>query len=198
MIVVIVNNSIGRATAIVIAFQISNTPYQLETVSFPEFSANKANVERFPLGQMPVLTLPDGRLVTQSLAISRYAGKLAGLYPEDFVDAMLVDEIIDTVAQIMNSTPQNANNDLKKTLREEWAAGSLQTFLAFFARKVGTGASYLVGGKLSLADIFLYAYIKSFRVGSVDFVPADVDSAFPVLGAYFDFIKADPVFAPFA
>lgn len=135
--------------------------------------------------------------MTQSAAIARYAGKLAGLYPDDPADALLVDEIIDTSNEVLSSCPQNPDNEVKKTLREEWVAGKLQKFLTFFAAKAASG-TYLVGGKLSLADLYLHGTLKSLREGGFDFVPTDVDAAHPALGAWFDFVVADPVYAPFA
>ena len=176
---------------------IANIPYQLEVVPYAEFAASKSDTARFPLGQMPVLTLPDGKLVTQSVAIARYVAKRANLYPEDPLEALFVDEIIDVTSDVISSAPQNPDNDIKKQLREEWAANKLAKFLAFFSTKV-QGGGYLVGGRLTVADIFLYNVIRALRSGSYDYVPTDVDAAFPALGAYYDFIKADAVFAPHA
>ena len=48
------------------------------------------------VGLFPVLHV-DGVLVTQSDAITRYAGKLAGLYPTDPYQALLCDEVLSAV-----------------------------------------------------------------------------------------------------
>ena len=189
---------IGRAAITVAILKIGKIPYELETVpGGPEFAAIQGDTSRFPLQQVPVLTLPDGQIVTQSGAIARYAAKLAGLYPEDPLLAIKVDEIIEAANDLGSSVPQNADNELKKQLREAWTAGKLQKFLAFFATKSMSG-SYLVGGKLSLADLYLYQSLKSLRNGQYDYVPSDVDAAYPALGVFFDFLKADPDFSPFA
>lgn len=188
---------LGRAAVICAVLDIANIPYQLEVVPYAEFAASKEDKSRFPLGQMPVLTLPDGKIVTQSVAIARYVGKRANLYPEDPLEALFVDEIIDVTSDVISSAPQNPDNDVKKKLREEWAATKLAKFLAFFNSKLVAG-NYLVGGKLTIADLFLYNVLKALRSGNYDYVPVDADSAFPELGAYFDFVKADPVFGPHA
>ncbi len=188
----------ARAKATTICLQIAKVPYTLETITGAEFKAEKDNEARFPLGQVPVLTLTDGRIITQSAAISRYAAKLAGLYPVDPVEALLVDEIIDTCNEVLASAPQNTDNDLKKSQREEWAAGKLQKYLRFFDIKASAGGSYLVGGKLTLADIYVFQTIKGLRSGSYDFVPTDVDAPHKAVGSFFEFLKVEPVFAQFA
>ena len=112
-------------------FCFSGQAFDDQTLSFPDFQAAKgANPEKFPLGQMPVLTLPNGTVVTQSGAHARYAAKLAGrkqtqfflfspsffsntsytfflfhflllgLYPTDPEEALLVDEIAEVVSEL--------------------------------------------------------------------------------------------------
>ena len=65
----------GRAYVTRTCLKMAGHAFEDETMSFPDFQANKA---RFPLGQMPIMTLPNGTVVTQSGAHARYAGKLAG------------------------------------------------------------------------------------------------------------------------
>lgn len=49
----------------------------------------------FPFGSVPVLDLPgQPERFAQSSAILRYAGKLAGLYPDNLVDALRADMVI--------------------------------------------------------------------------------------------------------
>ena len=56
--------------------------------------------EKIPLGVVPVLELPDGHVIAQSLALLRWAGKQSGLYPEDILIAAIVDEACDSVAEV--------------------------------------------------------------------------------------------------
>ena len=49
--------------------------------------------------QVPILEV-DGLVVTQTLAHLRYAGRMSGLYPEDPVAAMLVDECLYVVTEV--------------------------------------------------------------------------------------------------
>ena len=69
----------GRAEPIRLALAIGGVAFEDHRFGFPEFAEVRKTV---PFGQVPVLHV-DGVQVTQSDAILRYAGKLAGLYPTD-------------------------------------------------------------------------------------------------------------------
>jgi hypothetical protein len=46
--------------------KVGNIPFEDETISFSELqAAREATPDRFPLGQMPVLTLPSGQVIAQ-------------------------------------------------------------------------------------------------------------------------------------
>ena len=76
-------------------------PFTNKAISFPEFAEMK---ESLPSGQLPLLEIEDvttgeKKVMDQSNAITRYVGKLGGLYPTDPVAAMEVDIVIDTVEE---------------------------------------------------------------------------------------------------
>ena len=73
----------GRAESIRLAFCLGGIPFEDERWSFAEFGQKRASL-RF--NAVPVLTI-DGAEVTQSNALNRYVGRLAGLYPEDLLQA---------------------------------------------------------------------------------------------------------------
>ena len=72
---------------------ISSIDWKDNRVSYQDFIAAKKE-GKFPTG-LPILKLVNGREITQSCAILRYAGKLCGLYPEDPLKAMVCDSILD-------------------------------------------------------------------------------------------------------
>jgi hypothetical protein len=59
----------------------------------------------YPLGlctlqtQVPLLTV-NGETVAQSAAILRYAGKLSGLYPLNYIEAAKCDAVLDSIADM--------------------------------------------------------------------------------------------------
>lgn len=190
---------IGRAYVIRTCLKIANVPFEDEKITFSELKERRGEAGRssaIPLGSVPVLTFPDGRVVTQSMAIARYAGKLANLYPTDPEKALFVDEILDTVAEIVSSAPQNADADIKKKLREEYAAGKLNTFYSFLDEKLSASGGLYYFGELSIADIAVYGVLKGLRTGNFDYIPGDYDSKWPQFQAFIENLESNPVFAP--
>eukprot|EP00954_Amorphochlora_amoebiformis_P027584 1386353-Amorphochlora_amoeboformis.AAC.2 len=59
----------------------------------PEFGKAQAAGE-FKFGMVPILKVDDEQ-ISESAAILRFIGKLSGLYPEDPIAALKVDEIVD-------------------------------------------------------------------------------------------------------
>jgi glutathione S-transferase len=190
----------ARAYPIRTAFKIAGVEFIDERISFQQLKDAKGTVgysAEYPLGSVPTLTLPDGRVITQSVAIARYAAKQSNLYPSDPLQALVVDELIDTVAEIISSAPQNPDADTKKTLREQWADGKLKVFFNFLSNKLANSPGrYTVGDSIHLSDIYVYSVVKSFRKGNFDYVSADYDSAWPNLGEFVAKLEAEPVFAP--
>jgi glutathione S-transferase len=80
---------------------------------FMELKGKDGYSEAVPLSQLPVLQLPSGETVCQSLAILKYAGKLSKLYPEDPSEALIVDEAIESIMELYNNAPNHAEEDAR-------------------------------------------------------------------------------------
>ena len=89
----------GRGLVARVCFGAASVPYTNKVVTFPEFKELKPTL---PLGQLPVLTLPSGRVVCQSGAIARYAATLAGLNGKSPEETLLIDEIVTCAEELMN------------------------------------------------------------------------------------------------
>lgn len=61
---------------------------------------------KLPFGSIPVMEI-DGDMVAESDAMLRYVGKLTGLYPENLVDAMKVDMVMDALRTIAGKVLDN-------------------------------------------------------------------------------------------
>ena len=94
-----------------------------------EFETWPSLKPKTPLGSLPILTLPNSSVRAQTDALTRWAGKKAGLYPNDEDDALIVDEVITTSFEAFNKTPQASNDEEKKRLRQEYAEGFLSKAL---------------------------------------------------------------------
>ena len=80
----------GRAEPIRIAFHTAGIDFEDNRISFAEFNEMRSGT-RF--SSVPVLEI-DGVQITQSNALSRYIGKMAGLYPADYLQALYCDEVL--------------------------------------------------------------------------------------------------------
>ena len=89
----------GRGFVARVCFGAAKTPYENKIVTFPEFKDLKPSL---PLGQLPVLTLPSGRVVCQSGAINRYAAGLANLNGHSAEETLLIDEVVCSADELMS------------------------------------------------------------------------------------------------
>lgn len=78
----------GLAEAARLAFVIGDIKFNDVRLDRETFIAQK---QTFPFAQLPILQVND-TVLAQSNAITRYAGRLAKLYPEDPLEAALVDQ----------------------------------------------------------------------------------------------------------
>ena len=78
----------GRAEPIRIAFHAAGVDFEDVRISFQQFMETR---ESLRFNCLPTLEI-DGVAVTQSNAMCRYVGKMAGLYPDDDLQALYCDE----------------------------------------------------------------------------------------------------------
>jgi glutathione S-transferase len=150
-------NTGGRAVGLRIALfkAFGKDGWEDDRINFSDWGPLKPTT---PLGSLPMLTLPDGPVVTQTDALTSWAGKRAGLYPTSEDEALIVDEVIATSFEALNKTPSSKDPAEKNKLREEYAAGFLSSALGFLEKKVeaanaaGTGP-WVVGSDLTIGDL---------------------------------------------
>eukprot|EP00959_Pyramimonas_sp_CCMP1952_P027184 571027-Pyramimonas_sp.AAC.1 len=133
----------------------------------PEQNPDRVNSE-YVTNNLPQLDLPCGTKVSQSHAIARYAAKLSvptselpphfvpNLYPSGARDAMIVDEAIAIVDQILLLTPKDQDPDTRAKAREQYhQSGFLRVGMEVLEGRIKqSGGPYLLGKKLSLADLY--------------------------------------------
>lgn len=117
-----------------------------------------------PVGQVPFVTLPDGRGLAQSNAIMLYLAEGSDLIPEDAYErAQMMQwlfweqyshETVIAVRRFHKHYLQKADADIDPTLlpRGEKVLGLMNDHLA--------QRRYFVGDRLSLADLALVAYTR--------------------------------------
>ncbi len=182
----------GRGEPIRIALHAAGIPFEDVRWSFADFGEKRGGL-RFTA--VPALEM-DGEHVTQSNALSRYVGRLAGLYPEDPLQALYCDEVLDALEDVNHYVVQTfaLQGDALKEAREALASGRLTVFLKGFDELLTRGGgSYFADQRLTVADLKMLAQLKSLTSGNLDHIPTDlVNTVAPALVAYQARIEQEP------
>jgi glutathione S-transferase len=153
-----------------------------------------------PLSQVPTLHVSDVQ-VTQSDAITRYVGKLAGLYPADEFQALLCDEIMGGLEDInikLGST-FGLTGDVLKNARETLLKEVLPNYLRWLEKQLEAhGGEYFSDNRLTIADLKAFGLLRWLGSGALDHIPASVvEDVAPKLKAYMNRIAALPAIAQY-
>ena len=164
----------GRGEPARLALSIAGIEFEDRRVPADAWPGLKSQM---PYGVLPVLEV-DGRTLTQSNAINRYVGKLANLYPTDQWQAALCDEVMDALEdigqQIVATFPIKDAAE-KKAARERLVAGPISLYLSrLHAQLEQRGGEYFADGRLTIADLRVFVWIRHLRSGALDHVPTDL------------------------
>ncbi len=163
----------GRGEPVRIALHAAGIEFEDERLSFEEFGKVRHSL-RF--SSLPVLEI-DGSIVTQSNAISRYVGKMAGLYPEDALQALYCDEVLDALEDVNHYIVPTLflQGDELRAAREKLVAGWLTVYLQGLGQLLARGGDrYFAGDRLTIADLKMLVQTRALRSGNMDHVPTDL------------------------
>ena len=163
----------GRAEASRIALSLSGIEWEDVEVNGEEFSKMKKE-GTLPWGMLPILQTSNGT-IAESSAILRYAGKIAGLIPDDSFQAAKADEFIDgmgPIARAMDTTfgiqDDNERIRLRKQLFEP--DGAATKALKLYDKKIKDSKSGWAADtdEMSIADLKLFTELFAFFSGNYD------------------------------
>jgi glutathione S-transferase len=187
----------GRAEPARLALAIGGIAFEDHRFGFPDFAEVRKST---PLGQVPVLHV-DGVQVTQSDAITRYVGKLAGLYPLDAYQALLCDEVLDAVedANVKLGTTFGLTGDALKEARTALVNGALPVYLGWHQTQLQAhGGDYFADQRLTIADLKVFTFVRGLNSGHLDHVPTDlVKKVAPLLSTHMQRIAQTPAVAQY-
>lgn len=182
----------GRAEPIRIAFHAAGIDFDDDRISFADFGEMR-RYTRF--SSVPVLEM-DGAAVTQSNAIARYVGKMAGLYPEDDLQSLYCDEAMGALEDLLHHTVRTfgLEGDELKRAREALVDGWLTVYLRGLDELlVRGGGAYFADHRLTVADLKAFVQTRSLCEGVLDHVPTDiVERTAPRLVEHKERIENDP------
>lgn len=139
------------------------TPGDFSTIQRPEFDAAKAAGELdVSLGKVPYLEV-DGVRFGQSKAIERYLAKQFGQLGANDVEAAQIDQLTESIRDFKdayNKAKNTTGDEEKKAALEKWWKEGLPGLLALAEKSLPASAgSWLVGSKVSYADISFYRFL---------------------------------------
>lgn len=177
----------GRGETARLAFSIGGIEFEDDRIPFKEWPSRKADTI---YGTIPVLEV-DGQRVAQCNGINRYAGKLAGLYPEDPLQAAFCDEAMDAVEDVaveLVKTFGIKDPEELKAKRIALAEGPLTHYMKCLAQRLEEhGGTWFADGRFTVADIKVFLWIRHIKSGNLDHVPADLpDQVAPKLVEHFE------------
>jgi glutathione S-transferase len=182
----------GRAEPIRIAFHAAGIEFEDVRISFDEFSEMRSGT-RFTC--LPVLEI-DGAQVTQSNALSRYVGKMAGLYPVDNLQALYCDEVLGALEDLTYHIVRTfgLEGEELRLARAKLVDGWLSIFLRGLDQLlIRGGGEYFADNKMTVADLRAFVQTRSLGKGILDYVPTDiVQRVAPGLFEHQERINADP------
>ena len=183
----------GRAEPVRIAFHAAGIEFEDERWSFPDFQQRREST-RF--NAVPVLEI-DGKMITQSNALTRYVGRMAGLYPEDAMQALYCDEVLGALEDMPHAIARTfgLEGEALKAAREKLAAGWLTTYLQGLGELLERGGGeYFADHRLTVADLKSWVTISWLTSGKLEHIAEDlVQQNAPILVEHQARIAAEPV-----
>lgn len=183
----------GRAEPMRLACVIGKVPFTDDRIPSGGWMKVKPST---PLGAVPVVEI-DGKTAVQSQAILRYIGKLTNMYPSDPLEALNVDQVVDTLADFGATCFRYRGPD-KDKLKEERVKMLEQDLPRYMGgllkilEDMGHKGPYLVGDSVTTADLNAFSLVTNFKCGIMDHVPTDALDSYKPLIQSFEAILAIP------
>ena len=164
-----------------------------------ELRGEKGYNERVPLGQLPVLTLPSGENIAQTIPILRFFGKKTGYYPEDETKALYVEEALETTSELFGKISQARYepDPARKVVLYEKAQKEFPKYMEFFQNRITSRkGKFIAGGDHAMiCDLFFARSMFGLMTGmdAPYITKADVEK-YPAVAKLYGEVNALPVF----
>ena len=138
------------------------TPGDFSTVQRAEFDEQKAKGEfDAALGKVPVLEY-QGVKVGQSKAIERFVAKKVGMMGSSDIEELQIDSLTCHIVDIKDAykAAKEAGKDDNEAAMKKWFGEQLPEFLGKVEKSLPAAPGpWLVGGKMSYADVAYYYFL---------------------------------------
>ena len=209
----------GVAEQVRIALTVADVPFTDDAFPFSEWPERKPKTK---YGQVPELKLPNGSIITDSMAMLRLVGEADPankLYPaDDVMKRMKIESALGLVGDLtrawrpamylgmrpevfgypMKSEWVDADDTIKK-VRSAFVTDDLPKYMKYFTDMIKEhgGTKFLTGDDLTIADISAYQQISYFRKGFADHIPKECLDPYPELLAWMGRVEEHPQVAAY-
>lgn len=186
----------GAAVRLCLTAAFGKDGWEDKELAFDQFGAEKAKITAgepsiLKSGSVPQLTLPDGTTVTQSHAMCRWACKSVrnevtqGLYPDDPKGALLVDESVAHLDEILLKTPQDPDKEVKKAKRIEFSSKGkyMHSAMSLVEGRIAESPGPFLLPAMTMADIYVAGLVAMILGGDFDYIEPSYMDQFPKLVA---------------
>merc|ERR1712002_1055080 len=138
---------------------------EYEDFRYPKDTFDSTYRAECPFGQAPVLEI-DGVKFAQSMAMATFLAREFGMYGKTNLDGFYIDMYVQLIQDLLNKAIKamfTKDDDEKKKLWAEFKETTSPKYMKWFDDAISkNGTGYLVGDKLSLADIAVYDLSNGF------------------------------------
>lgn len=145
-------------------------------VPFEQWEELQKDHKRFPNGDLPVLVLPDGTHIAESIAIAGAIGQMTGLWPSDPVGLAKALSALATLELIYTGPLGEGEHNMMSTMNLDAkdlpkARAMVSKRIAFYGRAIeqlisDSDVNRIAKGQFSIVDISLawswYLFAESF------------------------------------
>ncbi|XP_025420331.1 glutathione S-transferase-like [Sipha flava] len=160
----------GRAEIIRFLFSYMNVDFEDRRIEREQWPSIKPTT---PFGQLPLLEI-DGKELNQSLSISRYLAKKAGLAGKDEWESLLIDIAVDNInemRQVIINYFHEKNEDIKSKQIITIVNETIPFYVERFEKIISENDGYFVNGKLSWSDLYFVSILDTIQhVTKVDLI----------------------------
>ncbi|OWF38468.1 S-crystallin SL11 [Mizuhopecten yessoensis] len=181
----------GRAELTRLTLSAAGQDFEDNRISYEDFLKIKNDL---PQNQLPILEF-DGQTLPQSLTIVRYLAREYGLYGNNNLESATVDIVLDTLVdtysalvKVFSEKDETIKKQLAKTLSDTGMPQLISIFGKILRQNNG-GDGWIVGTKMTVADLALYTLFDDLTGGVYGSDLAKSFLADEKLKSHFDRVK---------
>jgi len=145
-------------------FAVAGVEFEDERLTKEEWETFKPKT---PMKGMPVLTIKDKGVVGQSGAIARYLARKYKLFGSNPWEELLIDEVCESINDVVTDVMKwffEQDEAKKAEISKSIGETTIPKFVDFLRLRMKDGQNgYIVGDKLSLADIAVFNIIDAMK-----------------------------------